>query len=234
MEHCDMDLEKLTICKNAHFSEDELRVFLLQLKEVFLLMDRKNFIHRDLKLKNFLVCINQEVKEQNVSLEILYNPCNFTVKLSDFGFAKILVNDITDSIVGTPITMAPEIFDGKNYNKKVDIWSMGVIMYQLLYKTYPIKAKNQIELNKKVREYKGFEPPKGFTASDSLRDLFNHTLQLDVNKRFTWEEFYEHHFFPKNIIIEKDIGKLAYLLFDYINNLYRLVRLMRRSNKWSS
>jgi serine/threonine-protein kinase ULK/ATG1 len=53
-----------------------------------------------------------------------------TVKIADFGFAKLLDEaSLLESYCGTPITMGPEILKREKYNEKCDIWSLGVIMY---------------------------------------------------------------------------------------------------------
>lgn len=54
------------------------------------------------------------------------------LKIADFGISKIISDINLNTCCGTPIYMAPEIWAGKEYNEKVDIWSMGVVMY-LLY-----------------------------------------------------------------------------------------------------
>ena len=50
--------------------------------------------------------------------------------------------------VGTPYTKAPEIYKGmgRYYDNKVDLWSLGIIFYQMLFKDYPFNGKNETEL----------------------------------------------------------------------------------------
>jgi serine/threonine-protein kinase ULK/ATG1 len=80
-------------------------------------MQEMNIVHRDLKLANILV------------------DKNFTVKIGDFGFAHIMESNDTlmISTLGTPITMGPEVLFRHKYNHKCDIWSLGVIIYQMIY-----------------------------------------------------------------------------------------------------
>lgn len=59
------------------------------------------------------------------------------LKLADFGISKILSEEMLNTNCGTPIYMAPEIWQGKPYNEKVDIWSIGVMMYYLLTGNHP-------------------------------------------------------------------------------------------------
>jgi serine/threonine protein kinase len=53
------------------------------------------------------------------------------LKLSDFGVSKILTDSELNTTCGTPIYMAPEIWNMESYTEKVDIWSIGVITYYL-------------------------------------------------------------------------------------------------------
>ncbi len=84
-------------------------------------MHEKGFMHRDLKLENVL--IRDDV-----------------LKLCDFGLSKrILFEDqMTVSIHGgTKTHMAPEIYSCTYYNYKVDIWSLGVMLYNMLFFSHP-------------------------------------------------------------------------------------------------
>lgn len=58
---------------------------------------------------------------------------NGEIKIADFGFAKILKADFTQTMLGTPSYMAPEVFKGDSYNTKADIWSIGICFYHLLF-----------------------------------------------------------------------------------------------------
>ena len=59
---------------------------------------------------------------------------NEVLKIADFGLAKHLAEgDKTGSLIGTPVNMAPEILEGKPYTSKVDVYSLGVIFYNILF-----------------------------------------------------------------------------------------------------
>jgi serine/threonine-protein kinase ULK/ATG1 len=56
------------------------------------------------------------------------------LKLADFGFSKQTDHSLMNTFCGTPITMAPEIFEKKTYRKEnCDTWSLGIIVYQMLF-----------------------------------------------------------------------------------------------------
>jgi len=202
MELCDNDLEFILSRRAKGFSEDELKIILLQLKNVIDIMDKKNIIHRDLKLKNIMICYRNKYEDS----ENKYNPKNFIVKLADFGFSKVLDDDITSTKLGTPATMAPEIMMNKQYCKKADIWSFGIIIFQLLYKKLPYNAKNENELLKLILNSNGYIIPDGYTISKSLDDLLKNVLQKDKNLRYSWKEFYEHEFF-KDVLKNESLTK---------------------------
>ena len=88
-------------------------------------MHNKGIVHRDLKLENILVSENGYLK------------------VIDFGISKELENDdlVTDTVCGTAEYMAPEILSGENYNKTVDLWSIGIILYELIFGGHPFNFK---------------------------------------------------------------------------------------------
>jgi len=61
---------------------------------------------------------------------------NGYLKLIDFGTSKI-IKDFTNTIIGTPHYIAPEILNGKGYSLTTDYWSIGICMYEIFYGIYP-------------------------------------------------------------------------------------------------
>ncbi len=59
------------------------------------------------------------------------------IKIADFGFAKKLNEKKTGSFCGTKAYLAPEILMGEQYDYKVDIWSLGVLLYVMLFFKFP-------------------------------------------------------------------------------------------------
>ena len=74
-----------------------------------------DIIHRDLKPENILYETTEEHSD---------------IKVTDFGVGRFLDGgDMASTAVGTPSYMAPEVWKGQKYGKKVDVWAVGVIVY---------------------------------------------------------------------------------------------------------
>ncbi len=108
---------------HGNFNEKETIEILIELCNGFKSLERLNIIHRDLKLVNILL------KERKI-------------KIGDFGFCKQLKNknDKMKTQLGSPLYMAPELLKGQEYNYKVDIWSLGVVVYELLHGHCPFQG----------------------------------------------------------------------------------------------
>jgi len=76
----------------------------------------------------------------------------FEIKIADFGFSKKLKGkgQINKTICGTPLYMAPQVVQKSTYSYKADIWSIGVILFELLNGLTPFHAKNRAEFESKV------------------------------------------------------------------------------------
>jgi len=135
--------------------------------------------HRDLKLENILY----ETKEEDSM-----------IKITDFSLAKIIPDDVfAITACGTPGYVAPEILEGSGYGKEVDYWSIGVILYTLLWGLPPFNENQNAELFEKIKtaEY-SFPSPEWDHVSDDAKDLISKLLVVDPEKRLTAEEILEH------------------------------------------
>lgn len=104
-------------------------------------MHKLNVVHRDIKLDNIL-------RHKNTDGDII-------LKIADLGFAKELdETQMTKTALGTPITKAPEILEKKTYGLECDLYSLGVVFYQILFGNYPFAANNEFILLEKIKEGK--------------------------------------------------------------------------------
>ena len=109
MDLCINNLENYVKSRENEITINEIKEVLIQLNNVFKIMNDKKIIHRDLKPSNILISLDRLDK------------C--IIKLSDYGSNNFinLSKTITNQINETPLTMAPEILNGDNYNFKSDI-----------------------------------------------------------------------------------------------------------------
>jgi calcium/calmodulin-dependent protein kinase I len=72
------------------------------------------------------------------------------IKVTDFGLARFVENELATTACGTPNYVAPEIIAGKGYSKEVDLWSIGVIIYIMLCGFPPFYDDNNTQLFKLI------------------------------------------------------------------------------------
>ena len=203
MELCDESLQKKLDERKEGFTCEEIYNIMSQLNNTFKIMNEKKIIHRDIKLDNIVVKYNEEKKDTNI---------NYIVKLTDYGMNKQLINTIVKSYEGTALTMAPEIFEGegeKDYDYKCDLWSIGIIIYQLFFKDYPYKGNTQLAIYNKIKN-EGKKILKR-TNNNNLDNLIDSLLIKDPKERINYEEYFEHPFF-KNKLNDIKINNNNYII----------------------
>ena len=196
------------------FDENILSEIIRQISSAIKYIHDRNICHRD-------------IKPDNICFTKIGSMENNTVKLIDFGLGKMMkVNEKTDSIVGSPLYVAPEVLS-KNYTKKCDIWSLGVIIFLLVGGYPPFLGKNNGETNIKILSMKYEFKENGFkNASEDVKDLIRHCL-VKEDERYTIEQVLEHKWINKNKILpfyNKDIC-------DEFENNFRLYQKMENFEK---
>lgn len=80
--------------------------------------------------------MHRDIKPENIFFS------NGKVKLGDFGFCKGLEAGeyMAKTMLGSPIYMAPEVLKGERYTIKADIWSLGVVLYEMLFGVCPYRS----------------------------------------------------------------------------------------------
>lgn len=97
--------------------------------------------------------------------------CPLQVKLCDFGFARIIgEKSFRRSVVGTPAYLAPEVLRSKGYNRSLDMWSVGVIVYVSLSGTFPFNEDEDI--NDQIQNAAFMYPPTPWKDISTEGNLF--------------------------------------------------------------
>ncbi|CAD8045460.1 unnamed protein product [Paramecium primaurelia] len=135
-------------------------------------MAQQNIIHRDLKPQNIL--INEDA-----------------IKIADFGFAKPLNQLQNEMNVGTPLYMSPETIIKSQYNAKSDIWSLGVLFYEILFGCPPWQAQTEQELIFKMLNQR-ISFPDVPPVSETVKDFIKQCLIVDPYLRLGITELIKH------------------------------------------
>lgn len=115
------------------------------------------------------------------------------VKLCDFGFARAMSNNtvVLTSVKGTPLYMAPELVEQQPYNHTVDIWSLGIILYELFYGQPPFFTNSIYSLVKMILNQKILYPEG---ISKNFKNFLQGLLRKDPKQRLCWPELLNHPF----------------------------------------
>nr|KAG5690373.1 hypothetical protein BaRGS_001295 [Batillaria attramentaria] len=118
----------------------------------------------------------------------------YQVKLCDFGFARIIgEKSFRRSVVGTPAYLAPEVLKRKGYNRSLDMWSVGVVVYVSLSGTFPFNEDE--EISDQIQNASFMYPPNPWKEiSQEGIDLITNLLQVKLRKRFTVDKCLMHVF----------------------------------------
>ena len=188
--------------KGGYLSEKEAIIFFKEICEAFKVMELKKIIHRDIKQENVMIHNDQ-------------------VKISDFGFSRVIEAGDPNyySRLGTPLYMPPQIIRAEPYGPKCDIWSVGILLYNMLYGFHPFISKNeetkvsnlvQLLKNIETREVKFPEKP---ARSQTVKKLLISMLGKKEEDRCSWNDIFENEIIKRdptevkknNEILEKEI-----------------------------
>jgi NIMA (never in mitosis gene a)-related kinase 1/4/5 len=140
MEFCDGGdlLKRIKAQGDVPFKEDQVVSWFVQIALALKHCHDRKILHRDLKAEN------------------VFLSCGGTMlKLGDFGVAKALdkTSALARSCIGTPYYLSPEICQNKPYNNKSDIWSLGVLLYEIATLRLPFEANSWAALIPKILTY---------------------------------------------------------------------------------
>ena len=139
-------------------------------------------IHRDIKPENVLLTDNKKIK------------------LTDFGWSNYIdfEGEQRSTLCGTPIYLAPEMITNSGHDKHVDIWCLGVLLFELLTGTPPFIGQNRVLLMKNIINVNIVWPsPPRLAIDPDAKDLISKILKKNPNERISLENMIKHNFFIK-------------------------------------
>lgn len=165
--------------QGAFFDEGSMRFVLFQVLRGLAYLHSRYRIHRDIKSDNILITDRGR-----------------NVKIADFGFSTQLTrqNEKRKTALGTPYWMAPELIQSKNYDEKVDIWSTGIVLLEMMEGQPPyldLPALKALYLISK----KGVPTLKENNWSPELLEVFTACTRMRASKRPTAVELLDFKFF---------------------------------------
>ena len=151
--------------RGSRIEEKIIWIIFIQLSLGLGYLHHKKILHRDIKTKNIFI--------KN----------NLTVKIGDFGIAKILssTSSYAHTFIGTPYYISPELCKDQPYNDKSDVWALGCVLYELCTLNHPFEGGTQVEIYEKIltQKFKSINPE----YSSELKKMVDLLLEKDERKR---------------------------------------------------
>ena len=178
--------------RKEYFKESQILHYFTQICLAIKHIHGKHIMHRDLKSQNIFLTKTK------------------LVKLGDFGISKNLncTWEKAKTMIGTPYYLSPELVNNKQYTIKSDIWSLGVLLYEMMALKMPFDANSLPMLTLKIIKGNYAPPPQIYTSD--LRNLVSQLLSVDPNKRPTADEILKMPIIKngiKNFLNEIDYNK---------------------------
>ena len=174
IQYCENGTLEDLVLHKKELSEDNARVLFMEIAvAVEFLHNNVHVAHRDIKPQNILIDKN-----------------NFA-HLADFGLSKSFTEGraMFSTFCGTPSYLAPEILNEPQYSNKADIWSLGVILYFMVYGHLPFEGESIQEISQKI-SYS--DPVYATTTSCELIDLMQRLLNKNPSQRPSITEILKH------------------------------------------
>lgn len=176
--------KKMRSMPGRRFPERQAMLYIAQLVSALEACHHQHVVHRDIKPENLLLS-----KEG-------------TIQLADFGWSSANVTPANrrDTLCGTLDYLSPEMIRGEKYDESVDIWAVGIIMYELLVGKPPFEAPGQSETIELITEGQLYVPP---SVSLAAKDLIQRILQKLPEKRPSLQEIKSHRWFASLAIRQR-------------------------------
>ena len=189
------DLSKILEKKQKLPINEALKIF-RDILEGFKEMNSHCIIHRDIKPPNIYIS------------EGIY-------KIGDFGFAKVvngLYEEIRTPLIGTPLYTPPQCLQEYPYSSKCDIWSLAIVLFEMVFGRTPWNAQNHLELVMKYYQQPLMFPDQPNVPS-FVYDFIKRAVVINEQQRISWEELFAHQIYSSGFRlqfsnIENTVGKM--------------------------
>lgn len=182
LEYCDQgSLEHYLQQKSDNkLSISESIYVMKQLIAGFKHLREKKIVHRDLKPANILI-------HKGI------------VKIGDFGFAKVDLEQASlKTMVGSPLYMSPQVLKGHHYSHKCDIWSLGLIFYEVIYGDTPWTGTTVLQLyNNILTQPLTFPSHHHSPLHSRIQAVIQQMLTQEEEQRISWEELFLNPLFTE-------------------------------------
>lgn len=160
----------LRTCRGRRFTEDMAKHYFVQVARGLGYLHSQSIVHRDLKPENLLVNHDD------------------VLKIADFGWCA--VSSVTrTTFCGTLDYLAPEMIQGRGHNHTLDIWSLGVLLYEMVVGRPPFQSTNHVMLIQKILNmhlrFPAFVP-------NGVSDLVMRLLQQEPRERLPLDQVLSH------------------------------------------
>mmetsp|Transcript_35442 Transcript_35442/g.44755 ORF Transcript_35442/g.44755 Transcript_35442/m.44755 type:complete len:178 (-) Transcript_35442:267-800(-) len=165
------------LTKRGHFSERRSAEYVLQMANALMYCHSKHVIHRDIKPENLLIGFRGELK------------------IADFGWSVHAPSSRRTTLCGTLDYLPPEMIEGRDHDASVDIWSLGVLMYEFLNGSPPFEAEGSHATYRRIQRVDLRFPPG---MSDDAKDLISKLLQKEPKDRLPLSQIASHPWIIRN------------------------------------
>ena len=203
-----------SICKfrkmNYLMDESDIWRILIQMVKGLKSLHDLKILHRDLKSANIF----------------LFN--DGTAKIGDCNVSKVLHKDLGYTQTGTPYYASPEVWNDEPYDSKSDIWSLGVVLYEMLTLHPPFRAESMDALYKKV--LKGKYAKINYKYSDDIEEIVKLLLKVNPNERPSCDQILKNKLVMERIDFFKDREGFKNDDFDNMDDIQLLKTLRVTKN----
>jgi len=183
--HSDM-LELILSSSQGRLDERTTQLMMIQIMMALKYLHSMDIAHCDLKPENVLLA-----EDSNMPL----------IKLCDFGYARIIdQSQFRQSMVGTPAYLAPEVISHANWDRNIDVWAAGVVLYVTLSGTFPFNEEEDI--CDQIENASFMYPPNPWKQiSHDAIELLNCLLVVNPTDRYNVNRCLQHNFLSNKTVL---------------------------------